>query len=96
MAGLVVSVQSGAPLAHAYVTVEPGRRAFSTDSAGRFQVPALPNGRYFVRVRFVGHEEAHDSVTYGYGGLRLVAALAHGMGIVDIVCTAAARPRPRE
>jgi hypothetical protein len=92
----VVAAHNGAPLASAYVTLEPGRRAFSTDSAGHFRVPALPNGRYYVRVRFVGYEEAHDSVTYGFGGLRLFATLAHGMGIVDIVCTGPARPRPSE
>jgi hypothetical protein len=43
---------------------------------------------HYVRVRFVGYEEAHDSVSVGLGGLRLFATLAHGMGIVDIVFTA--------
>ena len=96
VSGQVVAAKNGAPLASANVRIEPGPLVFSTDSGGHFHVPALPTGRYYVRVRFVGYEEAHDSVTYALGGLRLFAALAHGMGIVDIVCTSVSRPRPSE
>jgi hypothetical protein len=88
ISGQVVAAQNGAPLISANVTIQPGGRSVLTDSAGHFRASALPNGRYYVRVRFVGYEEAHDSVSVGLGGLRLFAALAHGMGIIDIVCTA--------
>ena len=69
--GRVVATRTGLPIVAAYVTVEPGRHVASTDSAGWFQVSALKSGRYDVRVRAVGYGEARDSVTYGFGGLRM-------------------------
>jgi hypothetical protein len=90
--GRVVATQTGAPIFAAYVTVEPGRHVLSTDSIGWFRIPTLPHGRYDVRIRAIGYDEVHDSVTYGFGGLRMLATLSHGMGSIDFVCTSPARP----
>lgn len=85
VSGRVVTVAEE-PLAGAAVTFEPGHHETYADEHGHFTMPTLPRGRYYVRVRAVDYPEAYDSVTYGLGGLYVVATLAHDLGIVDLEC----------
>jgi hypothetical protein len=48
---------------------------------------------HLVRVQKPGYATARDSVKVGMGGLRLFAALAPHLGIVDFVCTSPSRSR---
>jgi hypothetical protein len=60
-----------------------------TDTAGRFAVGSLPQGRYELTV-FGRGGAVKDSVTGGFDGLRVVAVLSTHRG--DIVCTSRRQP----
>jgi hypothetical protein len=74
--GTVLRLETSQPLTGAWVLLSPGDFRATSDSAGRFQFPIVPPGQYQVRVRYIGLQEARDSITYGLGGLRLMAGLA--------------------
>jgi TonB-dependent receptor len=61
IAGRVVDVANGQPVAGAQVTVEGTGIAVLTDWAGRFLLPYVPAGRWTVSVRAIGY--THKSVT---------------------------------
>ena len=60
----------------------------------RFAFPPLPQGRYRVTVMSWTRGSAADSVTLGFDGLRIIAALARYTG--DIGCTMPVRPPSNE
>jgi hypothetical protein len=97
LVGRVIAVRDGEGMAGARVRVLPGMRLAATDSAGRFAIHGLPQGRYFVTVVAPprsGAASISDSVTIGFDGLRLVASLSSPTG--DIVCTTPARQPSNE
>src|SRR5262245_44937128 len=57
------------PTQSAYVSLEPGRSFATSDSLGRFELTGVPNGRYLLRIRAMGHRELADSITLGADGL---------------------------
>jgi len=87
--GRVFAVRNGEPMAEARIRLDPGSRFAVSDSNGRFAFPAVPQGRYHVTVMSLGRGSVSDSVTLGFDGLRMVAALATYRG--DIVCTVPSR-----
>lgn len=93
--GRVIDVETGLPVRDALVSVDAGRHGAFTDSLGQFPIPRLSQGMHLVRVQKIGYATARDSVKVGMGGLRLFAALAPHLGIVDFVCTSSIRS-PRE
>ena len=84
IAGRVISVRSGEPVTDAVIRLDLGDRLVHVDSPGRFAFPPLPQGRYRVTVMSWTSGSAADSVTLGFDGLRIVAALARYTG--DIGC----------
>jgi hypothetical protein len=82
--GRVISVGNGEPVTDAVIRLDPGDHLVRVDSTGRFAFPPLPQGRYRVNVMSSTSGSAADSVTLGFDGLRIVAALARYTG--DIVC----------
>jgi hypothetical protein len=97
LVGRVFALRDGTPVVGARVHVAPGARGAVTDSAGRFAIRGLVQGRYYVRVSpplTMGTSSAEDSVTVGFDGLRVIAALAGYRG--DIVCTGHARQPSNE
>ena len=80
----VVSVHTGKPIANARVLWNPGARWALTDSTGAVSIRALKQGHYELRVVALGFISATDSITLGFDGVRVVAALAFHRG--DIVC----------
>jgi hypothetical protein len=83
--GRVVAVRDGEPVVGARIRLDPGDHFTQTDSGGRFAFPPLPQGRYRVNVMSLEAGSVADSVTVGFDGLRIVAALTTYRG--DIVCT---------
>jgi hypothetical protein len=90
LAGRVVWVRGGLAVANARILVSPNTRYVLSDSAGRFSMRGLPQGRYLVRIGALGSLEAADSITLGFDGIQIVAALAQYRG--DISCTGPAKP----
>ncbi len=78
----------------AVVRLDPGDHLIHADSTGRFAFGPLPQGRYRVNVMSWTTGSAADSVTLGFDGLRIVAALSGHTG--DIVCIMPARKPPNE
>jgi hypothetical protein len=74
--GRVVATESGGAIPSAAVTLQPGRHEAVTAADGTFRLASVGAGRYLVRVRFLGREEATDSLSYDGGGLVLLAALS--------------------
>lgn len=87
--GRVFSVRNGEPVTDAVVRLDPGDHLIRVDSTGRFAFGPLPEGRYRVNVMSWTSGSAADSVTLGFDGLRILAALAQYTG--DIACTMPAR-----
>ena len=84
VAGRVIAVRNGEPVLGATVILDPLPRSVKSDSSGRFAFPAVPQGRYRLRI----HSSAgfvSDSVTVGFDGLRVLAALTTHRG--DLICT---------
>ena len=61
IAGDVVAVGDGRPLAYATIIVEPGMHQRFADAGGSFSVGPLPAGTYYLRVRQIGFA-AHDTI----------------------------------
>ena len=76
VAGRVIATESGAPLTAAAVLLDPGGYRASTAEDGSFYLADVPPGRYLVRVRVLGRNEARDSVSRGPEGLVVTAALS--------------------
>lgn len=74
--GVVLRVETSEPVMGASAQLSPGDLSAVTDSAGRFRFASVPAGKYQIRIRAFGLIEARDSITYGLGGLNLVAALS--------------------
>lgn len=85
----VVSVRSGQPIPNARVLWNPGGRWVLTDSSGIAHIRSSRQGRYQLRVAALGFGEVADSLTLGFDGLRVVAALTTYRG--DILCTPQSR-----
>ena len=88
LVGRVIAARDGEGMPGARVVVRPANRVAITDSGGRFAIRALKQGRYLITVLSSlesGARSASDSVTVGFDGLRIVAALSTHRG--DIVCT---------
>lgn len=81
----VVSVRTGEPIPKARILWNPGARWVLTDSTGTVQIRSLRQGRYELRVGALGFMEAADSITLGFDGVRVLAALTTYRG--DIGCT---------
>lgn len=92
--GRVISVRNGEPATDAVIRLDPGDHLTHVDSTGRFAFRPLPQGRYRVNVMSWTSGSAADSVTLGFDGLRIVAALARYTG--DIVCIAPMRQPSKE
>lgn len=85
----VVSARTGQPIPKARVLWNPGGRWVLTDSTGTVHIRSVKQGRYELRVGALGFMEATDSITLGFDGLRVLAALTTYRG--DIICTMPAR-----
>jgi len=97
LVGRVFAVRDGAPVVGAVVRISPHAHLVFTDSAGRFAIRGLPQGRYLLRIGpplTMGAASAEDSVTIGFDGLRINASLAGYRG--DIVCTGPSRQPSNE
>jgi hypothetical protein len=92
--GRVFAVRSGEPVADARVRLDPGSRFAAADSTGRFAFPAVPQGRYRLTVMSFQSGSVSDSVTIGFDGLRVVAALSNYRG--DIICVGPPRKPSNE
>ena len=92
LVGRVIAVRDGGGLAGAHIRVSPGDQITMTDSAGRFAIRGLRQGRYLLTVVAPfssGARSVRDSITVGFDGLRIVASLSSHTG--DIVCTGQSR-----
>jgi hypothetical protein len=67
------------------VTVTPGNHTTRSDSAGVFQFLGLRTGRYFLSIHAIGYSAVADSVTLGFDGLYVFAAIARPV-VGDLVC----------
>jgi len=92
LVGRVIAVRHGGGLAGARVRVSPGDRTAIADSTGTFAIRGLRQGRYLVRVSapITAYPDfVEDSVSVGFDGLRILAALTAHTG--DIVCVSSPR-----
>ncbi|MEW5915964.1 MAG: carboxypeptidase-like regulatory domain-containing protein, partial [Gemmatimonadota bacterium] len=95
--GRVFDAATGAPVVGATVSVDTARVATRTDSAGRFQLDAVPLGQQTVSVRAMGFQRAQhqlavvpqDSAQLGFTLQRSSVALEH------VVTTGQAQARPQ-
>jgi len=92
--GRVISVRNGEPVVDAVIRLDPGNHFARADSTGRFTFPPLPQGRYRVNVMSWTSGSAADSVTLGFDGLRIVAALSRYAG--DLICIVPTRQPSNE
>lgn len=69
-------------------TLDPGSLHATPNSAGRFALSGVPQGRYFLRVRAIGYASVADSITVGTDGLVVLAVIAEPPGDIEIGCTA--------
>ena len=64
--GTVTDKDGGGPLAGANVVISGGRLSMdtgaATDDEGRYRIPALRNGRYSIRVMFIGYATFEQAV----------------------------------
>ncbi|MFW5972595.1 MAG: TonB-dependent receptor [Bacteroidota bacterium] len=63
--GIVRDAATGEILPGAHVVIEDLRTGTSTNDAGYFALPGLPEGRYDVRISFLGYETEELSVESG-------------------------------
>ena len=75
MQGHVLRLPGPQPLRGALVELKPGWHAAMTDTTGFFRVSKLKDGRYFLRVRYLGFAPAQDSVIKTGAGLEVAAIL---------------------
>ena len=67
--GVVVARESGTPLEHAMVTVQPGLRQTFTSGAGTFAFSAMLPGTYRIRVAHLGFVPLEIAVTVPSNGV---------------------------
>ncbi len=60
--GTVTSIE-GVPLIGADVWLEGTRYALATDGAGKYRITNIPDGRYQLKISYVGYESANEPVT---------------------------------
>ena len=82
--GRVIAVRNGQGIGGAGIRLDPGNHIVESDKDGRFAFPPLPQGRYTVTVMLLGVGTVADSVTLGFDGLRIVAAISGYRG--DVGC----------
>lgn len=85
VAGRVLSVDDAKPIANAVISLTPGGRSVESDSAGRFDLLGVTQGRYLLQVVASGSNGVADSVTVGFDGIRIVAVLGFYVP-ADIAC----------
>jgi hypothetical protein len=76
LAGRVVWVQTGEAVSNARISLNPGEHYTVSDSTGRFSLRGLAQGHYLLRVAGPAAVAATDSITVGFDGALVVAALA--------------------
>lgn len=64
LAGNVTNLDTGRPIASAYVVLEPSGRFAVTDSLGAFRIAPV-TGRFVIRVRAIGYDGYSDTITIG-------------------------------
>jgi len=103
--GVVVEKETGQPLEHAMVTLEPVGRQTFTDDLGRFTLAAVPPGRHRLRAAHLGYAPVDLTITVGADSTRPairveLARLSLRRGAVRVTaaakCLAPGPPDPRE
>ncbi len=76
IAGVVRDAQTGAPVANVTISVEDGRRATLTDSAGRYRLREIRSGTYVLHAALIGYRPATRDSVIVIGGATLVVDVA--------------------
>ncbi|MGI9041524.1 MAG: TonB-dependent receptor [Gemmatimonadales bacterium] len=86
--GRVTDDATGAPIAGATVIIEGMRRSATTESDGRYHIADIPQGRYTVRVRYIGYTPLVGSIIISAGAETTADfALAKSVQVLDEVVT---------
>ncbi len=72
IAGVVRDAETGAPVANVTISVEDGRRATLTDSAGRYRLREIRSGTYVLHATLIGYRPASRDSVIVVGGATLV------------------------
>jgi iron complex outermembrane receptor protein len=90
-----VTDSSGAPVAHAAVTVQGRMLHATTDDEGGYELRGVPAGAWTVRVRVLGYREGTASVTVTEGGQAVLdfnlQVLPVSLAAIDVVVGSHAR-----
>lgn len=90
--GVVTDDSGGTTLPGATVILEPGNRGTSTDNSGRFRFDGVSEGKYNVRVSFIGYgEQVREIVVSGERNNRLTFSLLPSIVEADEVVVTATR-----
>lgn len=90
--GRVLDAATGAPVAGAIVSIDTARVSTQTDSAGKFQLQAVPLGTQTVRVRALGFQAMQHAVAVAPSdSVQLAFALQKStVALQEVVATGAA------